>query len=538
MRWLRTLRRRMRPEAGLLADIDLADGQRLLRDHRLDTEASLIAYIERSVAHERSRRMRLARSLGTFAAVVTVLALIAREQRNEAFVETAVASRTTNFLEDMFQDADPEKSHGDQITAKQMLDVGASSIHAELADEPRVSAELQTAIGKAYTGLGLYPPAEAILTQALNDEARDTMPDALRVRTLIAVGTAFYDDDQDAAAGRDLRQAVNLARRRLGASNPLRSAALTGLANLLADEGRYAEAESLCREALKADRARPLSRENQAVLADTLDALGTTWFDRGDLAAAVGPMREALKLRETALGMESPLTGESLNNLGAVLYMSGQYQDAVGEYEQALPIFKKVYGVEHPEVATLLNNIARSDLMAGDIANAEPLMREALSMTEKFEGARHEDLVAPLNSLAMIDMDNGRLQAAQQELERADSITRSSGQSQLLDQVVLNEARVAIANGDVSQTATLLARAKNLLQQAHPQNPSEAWRYAVWDVVNAQLLAAKGDTASATKTLHAAEKVIDGRFGSVSYYGQLVRKQLILIENSPGSKRM
>ena len=402
---------------------------------------------------------------------MTVLALIAREQRNEALVETAVASRATTFLEDMFQDADPERSHGDQITAKQMLDVGASSIHSELADEPRVSAELQTAIGKAYTGLGLYPPAEAILRQALNDEARATMPDALRVRTLLAAGTALYDDGQNEAAGRDLRQAVNLARKRLNASNPLHSAALTGLADLLADEGDYVEAEALCREALTADRARPPTPENQAVLADTLDSLGTTLFDRGDFAAAIAPMREALKLRETALGMESPLTGELLTNLGAVLYMSGHYQDAVKEYEQALPIYKKVYGAEHPEIATLLNNIGRSDLMAGDIANAEPLMRDALFMTEKFEGARHEDLIAPLNSLAMIDMDNGRLPAAQQELERADSIAQSTGQRELLDQVVLNEARLAIENGDVSRGTILLARSKLLLQKGPPAEP-------------------------------------------------------------------
>ncbi|MGB6486051.1 MAG: tetratricopeptide repeat protein [Steroidobacteraceae bacterium] len=534
LRWLRSLGRRMRPEAGLLADIDLADGRRLLRDHRLDTEAGVVAYIERSVAHERSRRMRLVRGLGSFAVVVTVLAWVAREQRNEALIQTAVASRATSFLEDMFQDADPERSRGDQITAKQMLDVGASSIQSELADEPRVSAELQTAIGKAYTGLGLYPPAEAILKQALNDEARATVPDALRVRTLLAAGTALYNDGQNEAAGRDLRQAVNLARKRLNASNPLHSAALTGLADLLADEGDYAEAEALCREALTIDRARPPTRENQAVLADTLDSLGTTLFDRGNFAAAIAPMREALKLRETALGMESPLTGELLTNLGAVLYMSGQYQGAVKEYEQALPIYKKVYGAEHPEIATLLNNIGRSDLMAADIANAEPLMREALSMTEKFEGTRHEDLIAPLNSLAMIDLDNGRLPAAQQELERADSIAQSTGQKELLDQVVLNEARLAIRNGDVSRGTILLARSKLLLQKAHPQSPSEAWRYAVWDIVNAQLLAAQGDTASAAKILNAAEKVIDGRFGAISYYGQRVRKQLTLIAKAAG----
>ena len=288
-----------------------------------------------------------------------------------------------------------------------------------------------------------------------------------------------------------------------------------------------------------ADRARPPTRENQAVLADTLNSFGTTLFDRGDFAAAIVPMREALKLRETALGRESPLTGELLNNLGAVLYMSGQYQDAVKEYEQALPIYKKVYGAEHPQIATLLNNIGRSDLMAGDIANAEPLMQEALSMTEKFEGTRHEDLIAPLNSSGN-DRPGQRPPAGGAAGARASGFDREEHRSRQGSSTRSCSTR----RGSRSRTAMslvrrpLLARSKLLLQKAHPQSPSEAWRYAVWDIVNAQVLAAQGDTASASKILNAAEKVIDGRFGSVSYYGQRVRKQLTLIGKPAAAKRM
>lgn len=524
--------RYLRPEAGLLTDIDLLDGRRLLRDHRLETEAGLIDYIERSAARERRRRMRAIAVLTAVAVITTVLAEVAYVRGNAALVETAIATRTTSFLEDMFRDADPEQSHGDQITAKQMLDVSASTIHSELAGEPRVSAELQTVIGRAYTALGLFPPAEAILNQALSDEAHFTVTPDLRVSTLLAAGIALYDDGQDAVAKPDLQQAVDLARKRLAAYDPLRSGALTGLAELLADEGDFAGSEKLCREALAADRKRPSTPENEETLANTLDTLGTTLYDQGDYGAAVASNREALMLRETALGMDSPGTVESINNLGAALYMSGQYQEAVKEYEQALPIYKKVYGPEHPEIATLLNDMGRSDLMAGDIADAEPLMRQSLAMTEKFEGTQHEDLIPVLNSLGMIDMEGGHLQSAEQELQRADSIARSTGQTEFLDQVELNEARIAAANGDLARTAVLLDGSKELLQKLHPQSASEAWRYAVWDIVNAQLLAAKGDTASATATLDSAAKVIDARFGPGSYYGKLVRKQLTLIGKS------
>lgn len=532
------LRRWLRAESGLLADIDLADGRRLLKDHRLDTEARLITYIERSAAQERRKRMRLVRGLTAFAVIVTILAVMAREQRNEALIETAVATRTTHFLEVMFQDADPEKSHGDQITAKQMLDESAGTIHLQLAGEPRVSAELQTVIGEAYTGLGLYPPAQTILQQALADEAYAVMPDVLRVRTLVAIGTVLYYEDQDAPAERDLREAVDLARKRLASSDPVRSAALTGLADVLADDGNYTEAESLCREALAADRKRPPTPESQWVLANTLDSLGTTLFDRDDFSGAIPLMREALTLREKTLGMESPRTGQSMNNLGAVLYGAAQYEESVREYQQALPIYEKVYGPEHPEVAALLNNIGRSDLMEGELAKARPLLQQALAMTEKFEGSQHEDLIVALNSLAMIDMEEGSLEAARQELERADAIAQHTGQTQYLDDVVLNEARVAVAQGDLSQAAALLARSRQLLQKAHPQSPPEAWRYAVWDVVNAQLTAANGDAASATTALGAAEKVIDAQVGPSSYYGLLVRQQLALLAKPvPAAKR-
>ncbi len=64
-------------EQGLLTDIDLADGQRLLREHRSATEPHLVDYIERSVTNEKRTRDRAFRALAMGAAAVTVLAIFA-----------------------------------------------------------------------------------------------------------------------------------------------------------------------------------------------------------------------------------------------------------------------------------------------------------------------------------------------------------------------------------------------------------------------------------------------------------------------------
>jgi tetratricopeptide (TPR) repeat protein len=533
-------RARFGREQGLLSDIDIADGRRLLKDHRTDTESHLVDYIERSIAQDRRIRTRAVRILALVATVVTVLAIIALEQRNSARSETAIANRTTQFMVDMFENADPDKSRGDSITARKMLDTGADTIRSEpgLAKAPRVRAELQTAIGQAYTSLGLYPPAEVLLKQARADQAVTSIPDESRIRTLLASGTTlYYAGDDNQAAATYLQQAVDLARKHLKKSDPLRSQALTGLADLLTAEGEYVEAEKLCREALDADRQRGSTSEDKAVLANTLDSLGTTLLSKGDLAAAEAPMREALKLREEALGMNHPLRAESLNNLGVLLYQSGRYDEAIAEYNRALPIYEKVYDANHPEVAAILNNIGRSALMAGHIDAAEPLLRQSQTIAEKSEGEHHQDLVAPLNSLAMIDFYNGHLEAARNEIQRAESIARLQDHGELLDQVLINEASLELARDDRARASALLAESKALLQKAHPDTNADAWRYAVWDSVNAGLLAANGEEAKATRTLVAAQKVLDDRFGPNSLYSQLVRRQLLVVEKSSPDRK-
>jgi WD40 repeat protein len=64
-------------EPGLLTDIDLIDGRRLLRDHRPETEPHMVDFIERSTDDDRRIRNRSVRVLSGLAGVVTILALLA-----------------------------------------------------------------------------------------------------------------------------------------------------------------------------------------------------------------------------------------------------------------------------------------------------------------------------------------------------------------------------------------------------------------------------------------------------------------------------
>lgn len=489
--------------------------------------------------HRAGRNTLLKRTAMTGICVLTLLAAIAwwqaLKQRDEAVKEAATADRTTSFMVSLFQLAEPVENRGSEVTVKEVLDKGATAIRSdkrsnELQREPRVRAELLTAMGLAYSGLGLYQPAEEILTQARADQDAVAVPDESRVRTLVASGSTLFLAGQYDEAAHVLRDAVALARKSLPQASSLRSEALTDLADALVPLGKNDEAEQLCLEALAADRKR--GPDGAPVLAKTLNSLGTVYFHAGKLAAAEAPFREALNLRERFFGHHHALTAESLGNLGILLYQAGRFDEALSIDQQALPVYREVFGKEHPEVASMMNNVGRFLLMTGQVDEAEPLLRESLAMTQKFEGDTHDDLVGPLNSLAMIDAYRGKLDVAKGEIQRAESIARLPGHDEFLDQVLLTEADLALASGDRTRATKLMGESKALLVKAYPDASTDAWRYAVSDAVYAQLLAANGDSHAAAQMLATAQKIITRRFGEHGFYSLLAARRAQLIDNT------
>jgi hypothetical protein len=79
-----------------------------------------------------------------------------------------------------------------------------------------------------------------------------------------------------------------------------------------------------------------------------------------------------------------------------------------------------------------------------------------------------------------------------------------------------------------------LAESRRLLEATFPiaEHPTEGWRYALWDTVNAQLLAHQGDPVAARRTIAAAIPVIVQRFGPTGFYSLLAHRRAQMIEDS------
>jgi len=417
----------------------------------------------------------------------------------------------------LFKLADPGENRGNSVTVREVLDRGARDIGPGLKSEPRIQADLLTAMGEAYTGLGLYDPARKLLTQAQVDQQGISVPPESRVRTLMASGSELYLAADYGGAKTQLRGAVEIAQSQLPADSVLTSEARDALADVLVQLEQYPEAERLCQAALKVDRKR--GTEGIPILARTLSTLANAFYFQDRLEEAEPPMREALALRNQCCGSRDVRTAESMNNLGSLLYQTGRYAEAATQWQKALPVYREVYGPEHPEVATLLNNLGRSALMAGRVDEAIPLLEQAVQVDEKLKGLMHDDLVPPLNSLGMAYLYEGDTARARIEISRALQIARLRN-SVMLDQVVLNAADLELSAHRTEGASPLLDEARRLLETRYPltKEPAAQWRYAAWDAVNADFLSLEHRSDDARATFARARDVLVKRFGPQGFY--------------------
>jgi tetratricopeptide (TPR) repeat protein/energy-coupling factor transporter ATP-binding protein EcfA2 len=516
-----------RQSSRLLADLALAEGTDLIARWGADIDEGIRQFVRASEFAARTRRRRRRRmvtgivaSLAALCIVSIILGLSAARQGHRARAEATIADRTTQFMVSLFSLADPTENSETAAALKGMLDRSARQIEDERQLEPRVRAELRSAVGRAYAGLGRFSDADRVLEDALHDQqqSEEPVPAEARVRTMVALGSSLYLNAEYDRSVEELRQAVALARNSLPPASAVRSEALTSLAEVLSQQGQTDLALELCNEALKADRAR--GPEERAVLAQTLDTLSQVYLAADQPARAVDPMLEALQLRRAVFGVHHARTAESMNNLAYLYYHLGRDAEAAKLWSDALPIYKEVYGDVHVEVATVLNNLGRSALMAGRVSEAEKLLRDALALDEKLRSPTHDDLVAPLLSLALIDFYNGRSEVARAEITRAERIARLPDHGELLDQVLMNAADIELAAGNRAQAAALLAESHKYLEKNHPQDQGQgnAWRYAIWNAANARLLAAEGNTVEAERVLAEACDPIMRRFGQNGFY--------------------
>ena len=379
----------------------------------------------------RRRRLKVIALSTSFALLTLVLAVVSylavREKRARARAESLAvdlereairanreaktANRVVEFLVDLFEQADPKRSQGREVTVREIVDLGSQRITRQLADEPLIQARLQDTLGGITRRLGDLVAAAKLLEQALATEERERGPDDPAVAGVLAhLGAVYVDLGRFA----DAESALSRAERIFGgaATPPVEALASTlnsmgALAykqgDLEAAEARFGRSLALLRTAAKPPRREvALALNNLAILA----------WQRADFATAEERYREALVVNEELLGANHPHLAAQLNNMGILARDLGKFEDAERLHLRALAIAEKALGPQHPDVAAILSSLARLYGKQGRIEEGKALLERALAICRTTYGPHHAETATTMLRLGDFERQAKRWEAA------------------------------------------------------------------------------------------------------------------------------
>jgi serine/threonine protein kinase/Flp pilus assembly protein TadD len=407
---------------------------------------------------------------------------IARE-RDRANDEAETAQQVSEFLIDLFEVSNPSEARGNTITAREILDKGAEKIHEKLGDRPAVRARLTGIMGRVYRALGLFEPADGLLTEALACRRKvlgENDPETLS--SLQELGHLRWRQGRYTESESLYVAALTAERRVLGEDDAQTLRSLGGLARLYADQGRYAEAESLT-VALVESRRRVLGEENPETLGAMMN-LALLYWDQGRYAEAEPIYLATLETQRRTLGDDHPETLSSMNNLGILYYVLGRYDESEKLYREALAARRRVFGDDHPETLRSQNNLALLYHFQGRYEEAEPLYKETLAAKLRVMGGDHPATISSRSNLALLYVDQGRYDEARVLYEEARAVARrvlGDDHPEALT-TTLNLAVLLVRQGHYDEAETLLRQTlsaqRRVLGESHPETLTSMYELA------------------------------------------------------------
>ena len=387
-------------------------------------------------------------------------------QRDRALAEEARAEQVTRFLTDLFRATDPNELGGESVTALELLDAGAERALKDPGADPRTQAEVLSAIGSMYLQRGLRDRAVPLLERALELRLSGDRP-AARVMDLRRLAGAVVSADRDRAV-RLLNDAVALAERELGADDARLAAALTDLAEALAEDprpDRWPRADSALERALAILRTQ--DGDVRAELASALHLSAT-----GNGIDYLPRMEEALELRRSLYGENHTAVAATLNDMALILEPFDPHA-ADTLLERAAAINTRIHGPDHAQTLTILNNLAGRYRDRGDHERAEPLYRELLERRRAAYPADSVPQAYSMHGLGWTLTELGRPDEAEPLLREAFRLLVRGGHGEA--SVVYHMARSTLgrclaAQGRFDEAEPLLRESYDWAAAEHPDH--------------------------------------------------------------------
>ncbi|KAL4985444.1 hypothetical protein BDW68DRAFT_144681 [Aspergillus falconensis] len=159
------------------------------------------------------------------------------------------------------------------------------------------------------------------------------------------------------------------------------------IADCLASDGRFHEAEALYKELLEISKA-ALGAEHPDTLASMAN-LASTYRNQGRWNEAEKLEVEVLEISKAVLGAEHPDTLTSMANLASTYREQGRWNEAEKLEVEVLEISKAALGAEHPDTLTSMANLAYTWKSQSRLIDALTLIEVCCQLRNKILGPDH-----------------------------------------------------------------------------------------------------------------------------------------------------
>lgn len=353
---------------------------------------------------------------GAALALTAGFTLSLMHQRDRAAREAATTREVSQFVQSLFEGADPEKSgKRHDVTALELLDQARERLAKELQNQPEQRARLQQVLADVYEKLGRndrsaelfalslaghgHAPAEEArlqarltLTLANSGRSSEALKPAQRAHELLL---AEPSPDDAAIANIENRLGIILTNlRRLDEAEPLLKSALArrrqqgelssvgsvlhNLARLEVARDNLAAAEAYFRESLSTQQASTGPQSDLSL--DTQVQFARVLADRRQYDEAIALMRDASEKREAIWGARSHHLGWTLNHLGGALFDAGRAAEAVAVHRRGLAVDEAAASGQtvSRDVAIARHNLGKALMAIGD-AEAGTQLRQSVA---------------------------------------------------------------------------------------------------------------------------------------------------------------
>jgi eukaryotic-like serine/threonine-protein kinase len=398
------------------------------------------------------------------------------QQREAADRERARAEEVSDFLVNLFKLSDPEVNHGNQVTARELLDSSAKRLEEGLQDQPATKAALLTTLGQVYDSLGQYQEAAPVLTQSLALQTGAT--DKNRIETLLELARARWRGGDLNGAEQPLQEGLKLAQSGFGARSIESARALWGLGRLRDEQDRVEEAKGLYLRSLDILETEGASATE---VSPVLDDLASIYMRGQQWQLAKQTFERALAIDQRVLGDDHPQVASHLQNLALVAQSMGDLKHAESLFLDAIARDERAYGSEHPETAIVILNYGLLLEREGRLSQAESLLRRSLAIRLKVYGSDNYKVGNARVSLALVLHDKGSMGEAEDQYRQALAVFDKSlpPNHQYRAAALMHLAQLLAARGKVQEALGLSAQSTRIWDEIAPKSWYAARAHAI-----------------------------------------------------------